>query len=78
MQIKKFLIQVNYLKKTDLNAKITEIEGKIASITGLATNSPLTAVEKKKQILLSNLTKIREIEKKVSDHNHDIHYYSRI
>ena len=47
MQIKKFLIQVNYLKKTDLNAKITEIEGKIASITGLATNSPLTAVEKK-------------------------------
>ena len=34
------------VKKTDLNAKITEIEGKITSITGLATNSALTAVEK--------------------------------
>ena len=34
-------------KKTDLNAKIIEIEGKIPSITGLATNSALTAVENK-------------------------------
>ena len=32
-------------KKTDLNVKITEIENKIPSITGLATNSALTAVE---------------------------------
>ena len=31
----------------DLNAKITEIKGKISSITGLATNSVLTAVENK-------------------------------
>ena len=35
------------LKKTDYNAKITEIESKITSITGLATNSLLTAVENK-------------------------------
>ena len=34
-------------KKTDLNAKITEIENKIPSITGLATNYALTAVENK-------------------------------
>ena len=33
--------------KNRLNAKITEIEGKIPSITGLATNSALTAVENK-------------------------------
>ena len=36
-----------WLKKTDLNAKVTEIEGKIPSMTGLATNSELTAVENK-------------------------------
>ena len=34
-------------KKTDLNSKITEIEGKIASITGLAITLALTAVENK-------------------------------
>ena len=35
------------VKKTDFNTKVTEIEDKIPSITGLATNSALTAVEKK-------------------------------
>ena len=35
------------IKKTDFNAKVTEIEGKIPSIIGLATNSALTAVENK-------------------------------
>ena len=39
-------------KKTDLNAKITEIEGKTPSFTGLATNSALTAVEKKYLMLV--------------------------
>ena len=29
------------VKKTDHNAKMTEIEGKIASISGLATNAEL-------------------------------------
>ena len=38
---------VVWLKKTDFNAKVTEIEGKISSISGLATNSALTAVENK-------------------------------
>ena len=35
------------LKKTDYNTKITEIKGKIPSISGLATNAALTAVENK-------------------------------
>ena len=35
------------LKKTDYNTKITEIEGKIPSISGLAINDVLTAVENK-------------------------------
>ena len=34
-------------KKTDFNTKVTEIEGKLPSITGLPTNSALTAVENK-------------------------------
>ena len=40
---KKYLILVDLLKK-DYNAKITEIEGKITCITGLATTTALTAV----------------------------------
>ena len=35
------------VKKTDLNAKITDIANEIPSITDLATNSALTAVENK-------------------------------
>ena len=54
------------LKKADFNTKVPEIEGKIPSITGLATNSELTAVENKihdvsslvkKQILVPKLLK---------------------
>ena len=63
-------------KKRDLNAEITEIEGKIPSITGLATNSALTAVENKIPDVSSLVkktdynTKVSEIENKVNDHNH--------
>ena len=63
--------------KTDFNAKVTEIEGKIPSISGLATNSALTAVEKKIPDVSSLLkktdynTKISDIEKKIIDRNHD-------
>ena len=35
------------VKKTDFNSKIIEVEGKIPSISGLATSSALTAVENK-------------------------------
>ena len=47
MWIEKISDVSNLVKKTDLNAKITEVEGKIPSITGLATNSALTAVGNK-------------------------------
>ena len=53
------------------------MEGKIPSITGLATNLALTAVENEIPNVSSLVkktdydTKISEIENKVSDHNHD-------
>ena len=59
MQIRKLLIQVIWLKKTDLNAKTTETESKIPSITGLATNSGLTDV--------CSLVKKTDYDKKVSE-----------
>ena len=47
IQTKKFLIWVDLLKKTDYNAKFTEIEGRIPSISGLATTVALTRIENK-------------------------------
>ena len=47
MQTKKITDTSGIIKKTDYNAKIPEIEGKIPSISGLATNAALTAVENK-------------------------------
>ena len=61
----------------DFNTKITEIEGKIPSITGLATNLELTAAENKIRGVNGLIkktdyyTKISEIENKVNDHNLD-------
>ena len=58
------------VRKTDHNAKITEIEGQIPNIIGLATNAALTAVENKIPNISSQLkktddnTKITETEKK--------------
>ena len=57
--------------------KITEIENKIPSITGLATNSALTAVENTipdVSSLLKNTdsdTKISDTEKRTAAYNHD-------
>ena len=65
------------VKKTDLTYKISEVESKIPSITGLATNSALTAVENKIPDVSSVVkktdynTKISGIEKKITDRNHD-------
>ena len=47
MQTKKIPDTSRLVKKLDYNAENTEIEGKIHSITGLATTSALTAVENK-------------------------------
>ena len=59
------------MKKTDYNAKITEIEGNIPDDSSLATKAALTAAENKIPNI-SNLvekteydTKITEIEKKL-------------
>ena len=49
--------------KTDCNTKITAIENKIPSISGLATTCKLTAAENKKPI--SNLVKKKIIMKKL-------------
>ena len=65
------------VKKTDYSAKISEIENKIPSISGLPTNTALTAVENKIPDVSSVVketnynTKISKIEKKVADHNHE-------
>ena len=61
------------VKKTNFNAKVTEIEGKIPSITDLAANSELTAVENKIPDVSSLVkktdfnTKVTEIEGKIPD-----------
>ena len=67
----------NLATRTTLNAKINEVKGEIPSITNLATTAALTAVENKRSNV-SNLvkktyykTKINEIEKKITDHDHE-------
>ena len=52
------------LKKPDYNVNITEIDGETLSISGLATNSTLTAVDnkikvKKKQTATQKLLKLK-------------------
>ena len=47
MWIKKISHTSAFVKKTDYSSKIYEIENKIPSISGLATNSALTTVENK-------------------------------
>ena len=75
-KIKKIPVVSSLVKKTGFNTKVTEIEGKIPSITGLATNSELTAVENKIPNVSSLVkktdynTKIGDFEKKITDYNH--------
>ena len=67
---------MDLLKKPNYNAKITEIENKIASISGLAITTTLTEVENKipnvtNLVKKTNYnTKITEIENKLNDYNH--------
>ena len=53
------MILVDLIKKTDYNAKITEIEGKLPGISSLVTNSALTAVENKTPDISSLVKKNR-------------------
>ena len=79
----KSLRPVFLLKKTDYNAKVIEIEGKILSISGLGTNTALTTTENKIPNVSSLVkktddnTKITEIEKKPTDNNHDKYITTR-
>ena len=61
------------VKKRDFNAKISEVEGKIPSISGLATTSVLTAGENKRPDVSSLVkktgfnTKVTKIQGKIPD-----------
>ena len=63
----------NLVKKT----KLTELENKIPDVSNLGTTNALTAVENEIRNVSSLVkktdydTKIRELEKKLTDHNHD-------
>ena len=63
----------DFVKKT----KVTELENKIPDASSLATKTALTAVENKIPSVSSLVkktdydTKISELEKKLTDHNHD-------
>ena len=77
MQTKKIPDTSGLVKKLDYNVKLTEIESKIPSISGLVTTAALTSVENKRPNV-NNLVKktdyhpkISKIEKKVTDHDHD-------
>ena len=71
------VVKNDIIKKHVYNAKIENIDDQIPNITNLATTSALAAVENKIPCV-SNLitktdynTKINEIEKKITDHDHD-------
>ena len=66
---KKITAVSDLVKKTDFNSKITEVEGKRPSISGLATSSPLTAVKNKIPDVSCLATKsaLTAVENKISD-----------
>ena len=67
------------VKKTDYDAKITQIEGKIPDLSGLATKTTLTTVENKipstsKLVKKADYnTKVTDIKNKLNNHNPDKH-----
>ena len=67
----------DFVKKTDYNTKITEVEGKIHDISNLATKTALTAVENKIPSVSSLVKKpdynikLTEVENKLNNHNND-------
>ena len=61
------VVKNNVVKKTDYNAKITEIENKIPDISNLATKTALTTVENKIPNVTGSATKsaLTAVENKV-------------
>ena len=79
----KYLILLTY-DITTLNAKISEVKGKLPSITNLAATIAITIVENKIPNA-SNLvkktdynTKINKIGKKITEHDHSSKYITTI
>ena len=75
---KKILMWLTYwMWLTDWKTKLTELENKILDVSSLATKTALTVVENKIPSVISLVkktdydTKITEIEKKLTDHNHE-------
>ena len=73
----KFSFVSSFVKNTDYDTKITELENKIPDVNNLATKTALTTVENKIPSI-SNLvnktnynTEVTEIENKLNNHNHD-------
>ena len=73
IETKKFLVLVDLLKKPNYNAKITEIENKIASISGLAITTTLTEVENKIPNV-SNLTTKIDYNTKINETENKSHW----
>ena len=72
MRKRKRLVMLSiWSKKTDFNTKITEVEGKIPNISGLATSSELTAVENKIPDIssLAASSEVTTVENKIPDIN---------
>ena len=73
-ELEKKISDVTYFVKKE---KLTELENKILDVTNLATKTALTTVENEIPTVRSLVrktdynTKITEIEKKLTDHNHD-------
>ena len=59
----------NLIKNTDFNTKMTEVEGKMPSIGGLATSSALTAAENKipDTGVLATISALTTVENKIPD-----------
>ena len=73
IETKKFLVLVDLLKKPNYNAKITEIENKIASISGLAITTTLIEVENKIPNV-SNLTTKIDYNTKINETENKSHW----
>ena len=65
-KIKYLILVIGLVKKTDYDAKITEIEGKIPDIRNLATKTALTTVENKIPYV-SNLVNKTDYNTKVTE-----------
>ena len=73
-ELEKKILDVTYFVQ---KRKLTELENKIPDVSHLATTNALTAVENKIPSVSNSVkktncdTKISELEKKLTDHNHD-------